>query len=112
MFQAETERDRFARVLFYAVVLVIGYLAFRIVGPFLAPLAWAGASPVLVYNLLLLAGSGRLATRAVSVNVALRLPAAVGVKVALIVQVPPAATVTEAPALKSGLGKFLGAGLT
>jgi len=38
----ESERDRFVRLLFYAVVLVVGYLAFRIVGPFLAPLAWAG----------------------------------------------------------------------
>ena len=37
----ESEGDRFARVLFYAVVLAIGYLAFKVVAPFLAPLAWA-----------------------------------------------------------------------
>jgi predicted PurR-regulated permease PerM len=54
MSQAESERDRFTRVLFYAVVLVIGYLAFQIVGPFLAALAWAGVfamvlSPVQTY---------------------------------------------------------------
>jgi predicted PurR-regulated permease PerM len=38
---ADTERDRFTRVVFYAVVLLAGYLAFRVVAPFLAPLGWA-----------------------------------------------------------------------
>ena len=37
-----SERDRFLLVLFYGVLLLIGYLAFRVVGPFLAPLVWAG----------------------------------------------------------------------
>lgn len=36
-----TERDRFLIVIFYGVLLLIGYLAFRIVAPFLAALAWA-----------------------------------------------------------------------
>ena len=36
-----SERDRFLLVLFYGVILLIGYLTFRVVGPFLAPLAWA-----------------------------------------------------------------------
>jgi predicted PurR-regulated permease PerM len=58
MIQPETERDRFARVLFYAVVFVIGYLALRIVGPFLAPLAWAG-----VFAMVLFPVHARLARR-------------------------------------------------
>ncbi len=36
-----SERDRFVLVLFYGVLLLAGYLAFRIVAPFLAPLGWA-----------------------------------------------------------------------
>jgi predicted PurR-regulated permease PerM len=41
MNQAGSERDRFVLVLFYGVLLLAGYLAFRIVAPFLAPLGWA-----------------------------------------------------------------------
>ena len=33
--------DRFRDLLFYAVVLLVGYLAFTVIKPFLAPLAWA-----------------------------------------------------------------------
>jgi predicted PurR-regulated permease PerM len=36
-----SERERFVLVLFYGVLLLVGYLAFRVVGPFLAPLGWA-----------------------------------------------------------------------
>jgi predicted PurR-regulated permease PerM len=36
-----SERDRFVLVLFYGVLLLVGYLVFRVVGPFLAPLGWA-----------------------------------------------------------------------
>jgi predicted PurR-regulated permease PerM len=36
-----TERDRFLLVIFYGVLVLVGYLAFRIISPFLAPLAWA-----------------------------------------------------------------------
>ena len=35
------ERDRVRLLLFYAVVLLVGYLAFQVVAPFLAALAWA-----------------------------------------------------------------------
>jgi predicted PurR-regulated permease PerM len=49
--ESESERDRFARVLFYAVVLVIGYLAFQIVGPFLETLAWAGVFAMVLFPL-------------------------------------------------------------
>jgi predicted PurR-regulated permease PerM len=41
MNNAGSERDRFVLVLFYGVLLLAGYLAFRVVAPFLAPLAWA-----------------------------------------------------------------------
>jgi predicted PurR-regulated permease PerM len=34
--------ERFGELLFYAVVLLLAYLAFLVVQPFLAPLAWAG----------------------------------------------------------------------
>lgn len=37
----QTEHDRFVVVLFYAIVLLAGYLGFRILSPFLAPLVWA-----------------------------------------------------------------------
>jgi predicted PurR-regulated permease PerM len=37
----DSERDRFARLIFYAFVLLAGYLAFRVIRPFLQPLGWA-----------------------------------------------------------------------
>jgi len=33
--------DRFRDLLFYVIVLLVGYLAFAVIEPFLAPLAWA-----------------------------------------------------------------------
>jgi predicted PurR-regulated permease PerM len=33
--------DRFAELLFYGVVVLVGYLAFTVIQPFLGPLAWA-----------------------------------------------------------------------
>jgi predicted PurR-regulated permease PerM len=45
---ADTERDRFARVIFYAVVVLAGYLAFRVIAPFLAPLGWAAVFALLL----------------------------------------------------------------
>ncbi len=36
-----TARERFADLLFYAVVILVAYLALQVVWPFLAPLAWA-----------------------------------------------------------------------
>ena len=41
MANGESERERFARLLFYGAVLLVGYLTFQIGRPFLAPLAWA-----------------------------------------------------------------------
>ena len=36
------EAERFSQLIFYATVLLIGYLAWRIVRPFLSEIAWAG----------------------------------------------------------------------
>lgn len=36
-----TGRERFTELLFYAILLLMGYLVMRVVWPFLAPLAWA-----------------------------------------------------------------------
>lgn len=41
--------DRFRQLLFYAVLLIVGYLAFRVIGPFLAPLAWAGIIAMMMF---------------------------------------------------------------
>ena len=41
MTQKPTSRERFADLLFYAVVMLVAYLAMQVVWPFLAPLAWA-----------------------------------------------------------------------
>lgn len=38
----DTERQKLNAVVFYAVVLLLGFLAFRIVQPFIQALAWAG----------------------------------------------------------------------
>jgi len=37
-----TAPERFGELLFYAMVLLVGYLAYQVTSPFLAPLAWAG----------------------------------------------------------------------
>lgn len=50
--------DRFGELLFYGVVLLVGYLAFTVIQPFLAPLAWAT-----IFALTVNPGRGRLATR-------------------------------------------------
>jgi predicted PurR-regulated permease PerM len=42
-------RDRFAQVLFYALVFLTGYLAFLVIRPFLAPLTWAAVFAMMFY---------------------------------------------------------------
>jgi predicted PurR-regulated permease PerM len=44
-----SNRDRFTHMIFYAVVIVLGYLVYLIFAPFLAPLAWAGILVVLFH---------------------------------------------------------------
>jgi predicted PurR-regulated permease PerM len=38
---SDTVKDRFSRLSFYVLILVIGYLTFQVLSPFLSPLAWA-----------------------------------------------------------------------
>lgn len=49
MLNSDHERERFAVVLFYGVVLLVGYLSFQVIGPFLVPLGW-GAILAMVLN--------------------------------------------------------------
>jgi predicted PurR-regulated permease PerM len=58
MSQSGSEHDRFLLVLFYTVLLLTGYLAFSVVKPFLASLAWAG-----VFAMVLNPVQSRLARR-------------------------------------------------
>ena len=48
---AQTADNRFSNVLFYGVVLCLGYLVFRVFEPFLAPLGWAAVFGVIFYSL-------------------------------------------------------------
>jgi predicted PurR-regulated permease PerM len=43
-----SDRDRLAQLLFYGAVILIGYLVFLVVEPFLVPLGWAGVLAVSV----------------------------------------------------------------
>jgi predicted PurR-regulated permease PerM len=45
-----TGKERFAHLLFYALVLLMGYLAFLVISPFLASLAWAAVFAVMFYR--------------------------------------------------------------
>jgi len=54
----ELERERFAVVLFYGIVLLIGYLAFHVISPFLVPLAWSA-----VFAMVLSPVNARLGSR-------------------------------------------------
>ena len=58
MSSPDVERERFALILFYTLVVLIGYLAFEVVGPFLVPLAWAAILAMVVNPV-----RGRLAKR-------------------------------------------------
>jgi len=44
-----SNRDRFSHLIFYAVVIVLGYLVYLIFAPFLVPLAWAAILVVLFH---------------------------------------------------------------
>jgi predicted PurR-regulated permease PerM len=43
------EQERVTTVLFYGIVLLLGYAFFRIITPFLAPLGWAAVIAIFVY---------------------------------------------------------------
>jgi predicted PurR-regulated permease PerM len=48
---SDTARDRFGRVLFYLLVLVVGYMAYLVLQPFLASLAWAAVFAMMFHPL-------------------------------------------------------------
>ena len=48
MSQRQRERERMAQLIFYGGVILIGYLAFLIIAPFMVPLGWAGVLAVSV----------------------------------------------------------------
>lgn len=47
---SRTARDRFTQLLFYAVLVLVAYLALLVVSPFLAPLAWAAIFATMLYG--------------------------------------------------------------
>ncbi len=47
----QNAENRISNVLFYGVVLCLGYLVFRVFEPFLAPLGWAAVFGVIFYSL-------------------------------------------------------------
>jgi predicted PurR-regulated permease PerM len=46
----ESSRERFAQLLFYALILIIGYLTYLILSPFLASLAWAAVFAMMFHG--------------------------------------------------------------
>jgi len=46
----ETARDRFSQLLFYLLVVVMGYLTFQVISPFLSPLAWAAVFAMMFHG--------------------------------------------------------------
>ena len=46
----DSSRERFSQLVFYALIILIGYLTYLIMSPFLAPLAWAAVFAVMFYR--------------------------------------------------------------
>jgi predicted PurR-regulated permease PerM len=46
---SDSSRQRFSQLIFYALIILIGYLTYRVMSPFLAPLAWAAVFAVMFY---------------------------------------------------------------
>ena len=49
-FMADSSREKFAQLVFYVLILLIGYLTYLVISPFLAPLAWATVFAVMFYR--------------------------------------------------------------
>lgn len=47
---SDSSRERFSQLVFYALIVLIGYLTYRVISPFLAPLAWAVVFSVMFYR--------------------------------------------------------------
>src|SRR5579862_2584936 len=92
-----TSRDRLSSLLFYAAVILLGYLIYLVFGPFLVPLGWAAILVVLFHPL-----HARLArrmgdTRAAAVSTA-------GVTCALILPALGLATLFVREAYQAAVG--------
>ena len=46
---SDSSRERFSQLIFYALIILIGYLTYLVMSPFLAPLAWAAVFAVMFY---------------------------------------------------------------
>jgi predicted PurR-regulated permease PerM len=47
---ADRIRERFSQLVFYALIVLIGYLTYLVISPFLAPLAWATVFSVMFHR--------------------------------------------------------------
>jgi predicted PurR-regulated permease PerM len=47
---SDSTRERFSQLVFYALIVLIGYLTYLVISPFLAPLAWATVFAVMLYR--------------------------------------------------------------
>jgi len=47
---ADSSREKFAQLVFYVLILLVGYLTYLVISPFLAPLAWATVFAVMFYR--------------------------------------------------------------
>jgi predicted PurR-regulated permease PerM len=47
---ADSTREKFSQLLFYVLMLLIGYLTYLVISPFLAPLAWATVFAVMFHR--------------------------------------------------------------
>jgi len=45
-----SSRERFSQLVFYSLIILIGYLTYLVISPFLAPLAWAAVFAVMFYR--------------------------------------------------------------
>jgi len=45
-----SSRARFSQLVFYSLIISIGYLTYLVLSPFLAPLAWAAVFAVMFYR--------------------------------------------------------------
>ena len=46
----DSSRARFSQLVFYALIILIGYLTYLVISPFLAPLAWAAVFAIMFYR--------------------------------------------------------------
>ena len=47
---ADGSREKFSQLVFYALIILIGYLTYMVISPFLAPRAWATVFAVMFYR--------------------------------------------------------------